>query len=306
MATVESNQLMAPTAFEVTPEQTRKRRSQTRIIFDRFIRNKAAIVGLVVLGLLVLMALLGPVFDHWNPDVYDIQAQTAPPSLQHPLGTDDLGRDELVRLFIGIRTSLLIGVSSMLVMLAIGITFGALAGYYGGWVDTVLMRITDAFLAIPYLIWLFVIGAIFSDGSVLFIVIVIAIFSWATPARIIRGEFLSLKEREFLLAARTLGASDFRLMFKHILPNAIGPITVAATLYVGFNIIAESILSFFGFGLQPPLASLGTMLNNSQSYITSDPLLVWVPGLAILVIVLCFNLIGDGLRDALDPYMTER
>lgn len=306
MATIQSEQMVPPASIELTPELTRKRRSQSRIIFDRFIRNKAAIVGLVVLALMVIVAIFGPVFDHWNPDVYNIQLQTAPPSLAHPFGTDDLGRDELVRLFIGIRTSLGIGVSSMLVMLAIGITFGALAGYYGGWVDTVLMRITDAFLAIPYLIWLFTIGAIFSDGSVQFIVILIAIFSWASAARIIRGEFLSLKEREFLMAARTLGASDFRLMFKHILPNAIGPITVTATLYVGANIIAESILSFFGFGLQPPQASLGTMLNNSQSYITSDPLLVWVPGIAILIIVLCFNLIGDGLRDALDPYMTER
>lgn len=306
MATIQSNEAMVPAAVELTPELSRKRRSQGRIIFDRFVRNKAAIVGLVVLGLLVLLAIFGPIFDHWNPDAYNIQLQTAPPSLQHPLGTDDLGRDELVRLFVGIRTSLTIGVSAMFVMLAIGITFGALAGYYGGWVDTVLMRITDAFLAIPYLIWLFVIGAIFSDGSEKFIIIMIAIFSWASAARIVRGEFLSLKEREFLLAARTLGASDFRLMFKHILPNAVGPITVTATLYVGANIIAESILSFFGFGLQPPLASLGTMLNNSQAYITSDPLLVWVPGIAILIIVLCFNLIGDGLRDALDPYMTER
>lgn len=306
MATIQSDQVVPSAPIELTPELTRKRRSQGRIIFDRFIRNKAAIIGLVVLALLVIVAILGPVFDKWNPDVYNIQLQTAPPSLQHPFGTDDLGRDELVRLFIGIRTSLLIGVSSMLVMLAIGITFGALAGFYGGWVDNVLMRITDAFLAIPYLIWLFTIAAIFSDGSVKFIVIIIAIFSWASAARIVRGEFLSLKEREFLLAARTLGASDFRLMFKHVLPNTVGPITVTATLYVGANIIAESILSFFGFGLQPPLASLGTMLNNSQAYITSDPLLVWVPGIAILVIVLCFNLIGDGLRDALDPYMTER
>ena len=306
MATIQSNEPLGLPALELTPELTRQRRSQGRIIFDRFVRNKAAIVGLVVLCLMVLMAIFGPAFDHWNPDAYNIQLQTAPPSPGHPLGTDDLGRDELVRLFIGIRTSLTIGVSSMLVMLVIGITLGALAGFYGGWVDTVLMRITDAFLAIPYLIWLFVIGAIFSDGSVKFIVIMIAIFSWASAARIVRGEFLSLKEREFLLAARTLGASDFRLMFKHILPNAVGPITVTATLYVGVNIISESILSFFGFGLQPPLASLGTMLNNSQSYITSDPLLVWVPGIAILIIVLCFNLIGDGLRDALDPYMTER
>ena len=168
------------------------------------------------------------------------------------------------------------------------------------------MRITDAFLALPFLIALFVFGTLFSDGSVKAIVLLIAIFAWPNAARIVRGEFLSLKEREFLLASRTLGAGNLRLMFRHILPNAIGPITVTATLAVGANIIAESILSFFGFGLQPPTSSWGTMLNDSQSFIATDPLLVWAPGLAILITVLCFNLIGDGLRDALDPHMTER
>lgn len=306
MATVESNQLISPATIELTPELTRKRRSQGRIIFDRFIRNKAAVVGLVVLGLMVLVALLAPVLSHYDPNAYDIALQTAPPSAQHIFGTDDLGRDELTRLLYGARTSLLVGVVSMLVMLAIGVTIGAAAGFYGGWVDTFLMRITDAFLAIPYLVWLFTIAAIFSDGSVKDIVLIIALFSWPVAARIVRGEFLALKEREFLLAAKTLGASNARLMFRHILPNAVGPITVTATLYVGGNIIAESILSFFGFGLQPPTSSWGTMLNNAQAYITSDPVLVWAPGIAILITVLCFNLIGDGLRDALDPYMTER
>ena len=306
MATIQSNQTVTPGAIELTPELTRKRRSQGRIIFDRFIRNKAAVFGLVVLVLMVLAALLAPVISHYDPNQYHIALQTQAPSAQHILGTDDLGRDELTRLLYGARTSLLIGVVSMLVMLTIGVTLGAAAGYYGGWIDNVLMRITDAFLAIPYLVWLFTVAAIFSDGSVKDIVLIIAFFSWPVAARIVRGEFLSLKEREFLLAAKTLGASNLRLMFKHILPNAIGPITVVATLYVGGNIIAESILSFFGFGLQPPTSSWGTMLNNAQAYITSDPILVWAPGIAILITVLCFNLIGDGLRDALDPYMTER
>ncbi len=306
MATIPSNEAMAPIGLELTPELARKRRSQGRIIFDRFIRNRAAVGGVIVLALMVLAAIFAPVISHYDPNVYDVQAQTAPPSAQHWLGTDDLGRDELARLLYGARVSLLVGVSSMLVMLVIGVTVGALAGFYGGWLDTALMRVTDAFLAIPTLIWLFTVGAIFSDGSVKAIVIMIAAFSWAPAARIVRGEFLSLKEREFLLASRTLGASDVRLMMRHILPNAIGPIAVTATLYVGANIIFESILSFFGFGLQPPTSSWGTMLNNSDSYITSDPLLVWLPGIAILITVLCFNLIGDGLRDALDPYMTER
>lgn len=306
MATIEQNQLISPASIELTPELTRKRRSQGRIIFDRFIRNKAAVIGVVVLALMVLAAILAPVISHYDPNQYNIALQTAPPSAQHILGTDDLGRDELTRLLYGARTSLLVGVVSMLVMLTIGVLIGAAAGFYGGWVDNVLMRITDAFLAIPYLVWLFTVAAIFSDGSVKDIVLIIAFFSWPIAARIVRGEFLGLKEREFLLAAKTLGASNTRLMFKHILPNAVGPITVTATLYVGANIIAESILSFFGFGLQPPTSSWGTMLNGGQAYITSAPLLVWAPGIAILITVLCFNLIGDGLRDALDPYMTER
>jgi peptide/nickel transport system permease protein len=306
MAVVQPSQATSPFPLEVAPELARKRRSQGRIILERFLRNKAAVVGLVVLTLMVLAAIFAPLIDHHDPDHYDIALQTAPPSAAFLLGNDDLGRDELARLLYGARTSLTIGVVSMLVVLAVGVAIGALAGYYGGWVDTVLMRITDAFLAVPYLIWLFTFGAIFSDGSVTAIVILIAVFSWPNAARIVRGEFLALKEREFLLAARTLGANDLRLMLRHILPNAIGPITVTATLLVGANIISESILSFFGFGLQPPTSSWGTMLNNAQSYITSDPLLVWAPGIAILITVLCFNLMGDGLRDALDPYMTER
>lgn len=309
MATMQSSQI-APSpgaaAIELTPELTRKRRSQSRIIFDRFVRNKAAVVGILVLAIMVLAAIFVPVIDHHDPNAYNIPLSNAGPSAGYWLGNDDLGRDEFARLLYGGRVSLTVGVVAMLMTIAIGVTVGAVAGYYGGWIDNLLMRITDGFLAVPFLIWLFTFGALFSDGSVKDIIIIIAVFSWAGAARIVRGEFLGLKEREFLLAARTLGAGDLRLMFRHILPNAIGPITVAATLAVGNNIIAESILSFFGFGLNPPTSSWGTMLNDSQSFIATDPLLVWAPGLAILITVLCFNLMGDGLRDALDPYMTER
>jgi peptide/nickel transport system permease protein len=306
MATIQSSQVGPSPAIELTPELARKRRGQGRIIFDRFVRNKAAVVGMIVLAIMALAAIFVPFIDHHDPDAYNIPLQNAAPSATYWLGNDNLGRDEFARLLYGARVSLTVGVVAMLITIAIGVTVGAVAGYFGGWIDNLLMRITDAFLAVPYLIWLFTIGAIFSDGSVKAIVLLIAIFSWANAARIVRGEFLGLKEREFLLAARTLGAGDLRLMFLHILPNAIGPITVAATLAVGNNIIAESILSFFGFGLQPPTSSWGTLLNDSQSFIVTDPLLVWAPGLAILITVLCFNLIGDGLRDALDPYMTER
>src|SRR5262249_9153097 len=197
------------------------------------------------------------------------------------------------------RVSLLVGLASMMVAVIVGITIGALAGYYGGWLDNVMMRVTDAVLSIPLYLLLFVLSATFANGSVLSVVLIIAVFAWAATARIVRGEFLGAKEREFLLAARTLGANDFRLMLVHILPNAIGPIIVAATLLVGNNIILESTLSFFGFGVQKPISTWGTMLAESQSFIFTTPLLVFVPGLAILITVLAFNLMGDGLRDAL-------
>lgn len=298
-------------AIELTAELMRKRRSQLRIIFDRFIRNKVAVAGLVMLLIITLMAIFAPIITHQTA-TYDpandpnLNIMQQGPSAAHPLGTDDLGRDELARLLFGARVSMLVGITSMLMALGIGVAVGSLAGYYGGWIDNILMRVTDAFLAVPVYLILFVLSASFNNGTVLSVVILIATFSWAITARIVRGEFLALKEREYLLAARTLGASDLRLMLRHILPNAAGPIIVSATLLVGGNIILESVLSFFNFGLQPPQASWGTMLNASESFITTDPLLVWLPGLAILLTVLSFNLIGDGLRDALDPYMTER
>jgi peptide/nickel transport system permease protein len=194
----------------------------------------------------------------------------------------------------------------MLVAITIGVTVGMLAGYFGGWIDNVMMRITDGILSVPLLLMLIVLSAGFSDGTVKSTVLIIAALYWSGIARVVRGEFLALKEREFLLAARTLGAGNLRLMIRHILPNAAGPIIVAATLAVGDAILLESTLSFFGFGIQPPTATWGTMLQDSQSYITSDTLLTLLPGLAILFTVLSFNLMGDGLRDALDPYMTQR
>src|SRR5437588_4487700 len=169
-----------------------------------------------------------------------------------------------------------------------------------------LMRFTDVILSVPLYLLLFVLSATFSDGSPKSVIILIAIFGWPYAARLVRGEFLALREREFVLASRTIGARDFRLMFRHILPNAAGPIIVNATLLVGTNIILESVLSYFGFGIQPPIASWGSMIATGQDFIDADPWLLFIPGLLIFFTVLSFNLVGDGLRDALDPYMTER
>ena len=293
--------------LELTPELVQKRRSQSRIIFDRFIRNKAALIGAAVLILMFLFCFLGPTISRHNqPDIIHPADASQAPSLRYPFGTDDVGRDQFARAMAGGQVSLLVGLTSMLMAIIFGVGIGSLAGYFGGVVDNVLMRFTDVILAVPLYLLLFVLSASFSDGSVASVVFLIAIFGWTYAARLVRGEFLSLKEREYVLAARTIGAGNFRIMMRHVLPNAAGPIIVNATLLVGANIILESVLSYFGFGLHPPSASWGNMIADGQALYELAPWLVFIPGFLIFVTVLSFNLVGDGLRDALDPYMTER
>ena len=293
--------------LELTPALVQKRRSQARIIFDRFIRNRAALVGAAFLILAFLFCFLGPTISgHNQPDVIHPADASQAPLLKYPFGTDDVGRDQFARAMAGGQVSLLVGLTSMLAAIIFGIGIGSLAGYYGGIVDNLLMRLTDVVLAVPLYLLLFVLSATFSDGSPRSVIFLIAIFGWTYAARLVRGEFLSLKEREYVLAARTIGARDFRIMFRHILPNSAGPIIVNATLLVGANIILESVLSFFGFGLHPPTSSWGNMISDGQALYELAPWLVFAPGLLIFSTVLSFNLVGDGLRDALDPYMTER
>jgi peptide/nickel transport system permease protein len=312
MATIQSNQVLLPNeAADLTAELMQKRKSQLRLIAERFLRNRVSVAGLAVLVIITLAAIFAPILTHQTA-TFDPATKTnigdtlTSPSGAHLLGTDDVGRDEFARLLFGGRVSLLVGVFTMAVAITIGVSIGMIAGFFGGWVDNVMMRLTDAILSVPLLLILIVLSAGFSDGTVKSTVLIIGLFYWPGIARVVRGEFLALKEREFLLAARTLGAGNLRLMVRHILPNAAGPIIVAATLAVGDAILLESTLSFFSFGIQPPTATWGTMLQDSQSYITSDTLLTLLPGLAILFTVLSFNLMGDGLRDALDPYMTQR
>ena len=299
--------------LELTPELVQKRRSQGRIIFDRYIRNRAAVGGAVFLILLFLFCFAGPtITGHTNPNelhaltLQNVQAGGKPPSLAYPFGTDDVGRDQFARAMVGGQTSLLVGLTSMLMAILFGIGIGSFAGFYGGLIDNILMRFTDVILAVPFYLLLFVLSASFTDGTPRSVIILIAIFGWTQAARLVRGEFLALKEREYVLAARTIGARSFRLMFRHMLPNAIGPIVVSATLLVGYNIITESVLSYFGFGIQPPVASWGSLIELGQELFDINPLLVFIPGLLIFSTVISFNLMGDGLRDALDPYMTER
>ncbi len=296
--------------IEVTPALVQKRRSQGRIIFDRFIRNRTALGGAVFLLLIFLFCFLGPfITGHNQPNALNVTkaAQVfAPPSWQFPFGTDDVGRDQFARAMAGGQVSLSVGLGAMLVSIILGISIGAFAGYFGRFIDNVLMRLTDIVLAVPLYLLLFVLSATLTDHTPRSVILLIAVFGWTTAARLVRGEFITQREREYVLAARTIGARDMRLMFRHILPNAAGPIIVNATLLIGNFIILESVLSFFGFGIQPPYASWGNMINYGQGFLDSDPLLVIIPGLLIFLTVLSFNLVGDGLRDALDPYMTER
>ena len=268
----------------------------------RFRRHRLALGGAAVLALLVLTVLLAPlVVSESRANRAEPTRLLQPPSLTEPFGTDDVGRDLLARALYGGRISFLIGVCAAILSIAIGLMVGALAGFYRGWLDTVLMRLTDATLCIPSLLLLIVLGRL-AGASVLTLTLVIGGLSWMTVARIVRANILSLRERDFVLAARSVGAGDLALITRHIVPNTLAPVIVAATLNVGHAILLEASASFLGLGVQPPTASWGSMLYRAQNVLAIAPWVAIFPGLLILVTVLCVNYLGDGLRDALDPH----
>ncbi len=284
-----------------------KRQSQGRIILERFLRHRLATVGGIFLLLLFLFCFLGPLISgHNNPNDIGVATPLSPPSAQFPFGADNLGRDLFARAMVGGQISLLVGLSSMLIAIVLGTLIGAFAGYFGGVIDNLLMRTTDTILAIPLYLLLFVLSATFTNGTPFSVIVLIAIFGWTNSARLVRSEFLALKESEYVKAAESIGAKKLRLMFRHILPNAAGPIIVNATLLVGSNIILESVLSYFNFGVKVPIASWGSMINEGRGFFDSNPSLIFIPGILIFLTVLSCNLVGDGLRDALDPRMTKR
>ena len=284
-------------------------RSGRMSVWRRFRRHPGAIVGAIVLGLLTLAVLLASL-SPYDPEISDLAARFQPPSWQHPMGTDALGRDLLTRVLYGGRISLTVGLLVVAISLAIGVPIGALAGFYGGRVDSILMRLTDIFLSLPAFLVLILLSAIlrevdaplFERNNVLTIGVVIGVLSWMTFARLVRAAFLTIREMDFVTAARCVGASNRRLIVTHILPNAIGPVIVEATLGLGYAIIEESGLSFLGFGIQPPTPSWGNLLSNAQEYLTKCPWLAIFPGLMIFVTIISANYIGDGLRDAFDPH----
>ncbi|NKK72814.1 ABC transporter permease subunit [Rhizobium leguminosarum bv. viciae] len=268
--------------------------------FRRFARHRLAMLGLIMITALTLACVIGPYLLPFDELYIDLRARFAPPLTgYHIFGTDPLGRDLAARLFMAGRISLLVGFFAMLLSTLIGTIIGVCAGYYGRRIGAALMRFVDAFLSFPSIFLLLALAA-FIKPSPFMITVIIAVTSWMEISRIVEAEVRSLRERDFVLAARMLGLSNGRIMFRELLPNAIGPIIVAATLTVARAILLEAYVSFLGYGIQPPLPSWGNMLNGAQQYLDRAPWLAIVPGIAITLAVTSFNFIGDGLRDALD------
>jgi peptide/nickel transport system permease protein len=293
---------------------TAKPLSPGRLAWRRFRRHKLAMLSAVVLAVLAFFVFFPSILTDWEPLQRDLEApQFAGPTSEHWLGTDGLRLDMLTRILHGGQISLQVGVAVALASAVIGSILGALAGYYGRWIDNLLMRVTDLFLAIPLLVALIIMTRLPArhewaqtllgeDGSVRSIVTILSLFFWMPMARIVRGVVLSLKEKEFIEAAKALGGSDFRILTRHLLPNCIGPMIVNVTLAVAAAILTESALSFLGFGVESATTpTWGNLLSDTKSQLRSHGHVVWFPGLAIVLTVLCVNYLGDGLRDALDP-----
>jgi ABC-type dipeptide/oligopeptide/nickel transport system permease subunit len=293
---------------ETTTERefTVARRSQTQMIMRRFMAHKLAVGSLVVFLVVVIVSLIGGRF--WKYGYADITDEfSSPPSFEHPMGTDDIGHDSLAQVLRGAQKSVQVALMVAVLATTLGAFIGALAGYYRGWVDSALMRFTDLVLTIPSIAILAVLAATVSDqaGNWFFIGLILALLQWTYIARVVRGTFLSLREKEFVEAARALGASDTRIMFRHLLPNATGSIIVNATITVAVAILVETALSYLGLGIRPPDTSLGLLISAGQQAATTRPWLFYFPGLIIVIIALTINFIGDGLRDAFDPTQTR-
>ena len=272
----------------------------TSLFWHRFKKNRLAVFGGIIVLLLFTIAVFAPFVAPYNPDAINVKHVLEAPSFSHPFGTDDLGRDIFSRVIYGSRISLAVGFVAVGIATIIGIIVGALSGYYGGWLDTIMMRFVDIMLSIPTFFLILAVIAML-EPSIWNIMIVIGITSWMGVARFVRAEFLSLKEREFVLSARALGASDFRIIFRHILPNAMSPVLVSAVLGIAGAVLIESALSFLGIGVQPPTASWGNILTIGKDNIEIAWWISVFPGLAIFVTVLAYNLLGEGIRDSIDP-----
>ncbi|MDP2157268.1 MAG: ABC transporter permease [Nitrospirota bacterium] len=273
------------------------------IFWGRFKKNRLAVVGGIIVLCLVIIAVSAPLFAP-SPNDIDREHILMPPDLHHPLGTDDLGRDVLSRMIWGARISLAVGFVAVGIATLIGIFFGAIAGYYGGWLERIIMRFIDIMLTIPTFFLILAVIA-FVEPSIWNIMIVIGLTGWMGVARLVRAEFLSVKEREYVIAARALGASDVRIIFRHIMINSMAPVLVSAVLGIAGAVLVESALSFLGIGVQPPTPSWGNILTLGKDNIEIAWWLSVFPGLAILITVLGYNLLGEGIRDSIDPRLWE-
>jgi peptide/nickel transport system permease protein len=285
-----------------------KPRSQWTLFRRRFLGHKLAMASLLLLILISLAAIFADQVAPYDFAAQDIRNRSVRPTLEgnHFFGTDKIGRDYFSRVVYGTRTSIFVAFAVAILSTAIGTVVGAFAGYYRGWLDNVLMRFTDFVIAVPFLAVLLVAVAYLGRGSPFRVALILALLLWTTIARIVRGSYLSLREKEFVEAAKASGASDLRIMFRHMLPNSLGPIIVNATLTVALAILLEATLSFLGFGIQPPTPALGKLIDDGKNAMLTDWWLVLMPGLTIVTICLCINFVGDGLRDALDPTQQRR
>ncbi len=291
--------------------KSHQERSMRSMIWRNFRRHQMAMVGVIVLSIMIFGVISVSWLSPYDPEKSSMRERRMPPSIEHPMGTDTLGRDMLTRILYGGRISLSIGLLATALGITIGTLLGSISGYYGGVVDNLLMRITDLFISLPRIFMLIIMALLMRSlqvpiftayGGVGGIVLILGILSWTGVARLVRGQFLGLKETEYVDAARTLGISNLRIVFRHVLPNASTPIIVAATLLVAGSIISESGLSFLGFGVQPPTPTWGNMLNAAQDEMRKGNWwMAFFPGLMIFLTVISINYIGDGLRDALDP-----
>ncbi len=279
---------------------TQKRYSETRRMISVFISRPLPVIGFVIILLLILMAIFAPLLTPYEPNKMDIINKLQPPSAEHWLGTDSLGRDTLTRIMFGARTSLIIGISVMVISSVAGIVLGLVAAYFGGFTYHIIMRLMDALMAFPMLLLALLVASLLGTGM-LNVIIALGIGMIAAPCRLMCGVAMSVKQNDYVLSATAMGMSNRRLMFQEILPNAFAPLLVMITIGIGAVILAEAGLSFLGIGITPPTATWGGMVNDGYKFLTTHPVLAISPGVAIMLIVFGFNMLGDGLRDALDP-----
>ncbi len=284
----------------ILQQSIRKPRSLWKIAWKRLVKNRLALVGLSIVLIIIFIAIFANYIAPYDPLKVDLSKYLLPPSREHLLGTDEFGRDILSRIIFGARVSLQIGFFAQVISISLGTVLGLLAGFYGGWVDDVIMRIVEILFAFPFLLFVIAVVAVFGPG-IQNLYLAVALIGWAGVSRIVRGQVLSLRERDFVASARAVGAGTLRILFKHILPNALSPIIIEATLGMGGMIMLEAGLSFLGLGVQAPTPSWGSMVQAGLAYMRSAWWYPVFPGIVIMIVVFGFNLLGDGLRDALDP-----